>query len=217
MYSLVRSRLVLAATVGITIVALGPGPGAVIFAQPAAHFQVPEDHPGGPFYSVVQISPVTGELFFPHTEEWGAAPFERDLTCVPPGFNLLDLFDVPGAWICDLTVEGHLVFEDAGPPPTGLLHSTVQGLGEVPIVFARWAEIEAAIADGVLTLPELLSLPSAVIGVADFYKHTAVRGSLPDGQLMFKINASGVLEDGRFFRLHANKTPNEQRFQIQIR
>lgn len=178
--------------------------------EPAAvRLEVPEEHPNGPFYSVIGISPVTGALRFPHTEEWGAAPFVRELGCVPPDFNLLSLFDLtpafpggpPRSFLCAQTVEGHLIFEDAGPPPSGLIQSQMHGLGQVPIVFAPWSEIEAAIADDVLTLPELLALPSAMVGTADFYKETVVTGSLPPGQVAFRLNAKGTLPDGRAFRL----------------
>lgn len=77
----------------------------------------------------------------------------------------------------------------------------MNGLGAVPVVFAAWSEIEAAIADDVLTLPELLDLPSAMVGLADHYKETVVSGSLPSGQVAFRLNARGVLPDGRRFQL----------------
>lgn len=178
--------------------------------EPAAvRLAVPDEHPNAPFYSPIGLSPNTGALRFPRNEEWGAAPFVRDLGCVPPDFNLLSLFDLapafpegpPRPFLCALTVAGHIVFEDGGPPPSGLIQSQMHGLGAVPVVFAAWSEIEAAIADDVLTLPELLGLPSAMVGTADLYKETVVRGSLPSGQVAFRLNARGVLPDGRRFRL----------------
>ena len=176
--------------------------------------RMPEEHPGAPFYSIISISPETGGLNYPHTGEWGAAPFERDPGCVPPEFNLLNLF-TGAAFGCDLLVSGYALFDEAGPPPDGLVFSEVSGDG-VPIVFARWSEIEAEIADGVMTIGDLLDLPSAVIGFADHYSHMATRGPLPVNQVMFKLEANGVLEDGRLFRLLFNKTPDDRKTRIDI-
>lgn len=208
-------------------------PTAGIWAEPAGPIEptavrlaVPGDHPGGPFYSLIGISPFTGDLRFPHTEEWGAAPFVRELECVPPDFDLLSIFDLvpafpngpPRSLLCALTVEGHIVFEDVGPPPSGLVMSQMHGTGSVPVVFARWEEIEGAVADDVLTLPELLALPSAMVGTADFYKETVKSGSLPPGQVAFEVNARGALPDGRSFQIvYVDRASVPRVTRIQIR
>jgi hypothetical protein len=83
----------------------------------------------------------------------------------------------------------------------------------VPIVFVAWPEVQAAVAGG-LTLTELLALPSAMIGHADFYKETdifGISGPLGAGRGMYKINASGTLEDSRSFVLHVNEVLGELR------
>lgn len=208
-YNLKPFRTALAVAVAASL-----STGAV--AAPNVLQRMPEEHPGAPFYSIVSISPETGELNYPHTDVWGAAPFERDPACVPADFNLLSLWNPPAAFFCPLVVSGQALFEDAGPPPQGLVFSHVSG-EDVPVVFAHWDEIEAEIADGVMTLDDLLLLPSAVIGLADHYTNMATRGPLPDQQVMFKVEASGVLEDGRLFRLHFNKTPKDRKTQIVIR
>lgn len=184
----------------------------------AVRLDVPEDHPGNPFYSPIHDIPGVS-FFFPHTEEWGAAPFERELSCVPPGFNLLEVFDF-SSFSCALTVEGFQVWDN---PPTpfpvdpGPIKVQSRGLGAVPIVFAHWDEIEEAMADGVLTLPELLDLPSAVEGTADRFVANYVNGPLPLGFVMQKIVATGALTDGRSFRVHANSSQGGVRHQIEIR
>lgn len=183
--------------------------------EPKVLLQMPEEHPGAPFYSIISISPETGELNYPHTEHWGAAPFERNPDCVPPDFNLLSLF-TGAAFGCDLLVAGQALFDEAGPPPDGLVFSKVSGQG-IPVVFAHWEEIAAEIADGVMTIGDLLNLPSAVIGFADHYNHMATRGPLPPNQVMFKLEAYGELEDGRLFRLLFNKTPDDRMTRIDIR
>lgn len=201
-------------------VGLDPFAEATVLAAKVANplqLSVPDEHPNGPFYSLIGISPFTGALRFPHTEEWGVVPFVRQLSCVPGGFNLLAIFDPPGAFGCPSTVAGHLLFGEAGPPPSDLIMSQLHGTGAVPVIVARWSEIEPEIADGSLTLPELLALPSAVGGTADFYKETVVTGHLPPGQVAFKLVATGMLTDGSSFRLHYTETePGSSRTRLVI-
>lgn len=200
------------------------GPDVPATLEPAAvRLSVPDEHPNGPFYSLLGISPFTGALRFPHTEEWGAAPFVRQLFCVPPDFNLLTPFDLvpafpggpPRPFLCPSTVAGHLIFANAGPPPSELILSQLHGTGAVPVVFARWSEIELAIADDAITLPELLALPSAMLGSAHFYKETVTTGALPSGQVSFKLVARGTV-DGRGFRLHYTESAGNQQRRTQI-
>ena len=170
---------------------------------------VPDENPNGPFYSMIGISPLTGDLRLPHTDEWGAVPLVRDISCIPQDFNLLSVFDFtpafpggpPRPFVCPSTLGGHLVIKDFGTPDQKLIQSQLHGLDEVTIVFASWADLSAAIADDVLTLPELLALPSAVIGAADFYKETVVTGSLEPRAVAFRLVARGTLPDGTSFRL----------------
>ena len=71
-----------------------------------------------------------------------------------------------------------------------------------------------ATADGVLTLPELLALPSAVIGTANQYTETdifGISGPLGAGRGMYKITARGTLPNGHAFSLHVNEVLGELR------
>ena len=177
-------------------------------------FKVPEESAGPPYYSPLQPG------FFPNDGEWGAVPFERELGCVPGDHNLLLLFDFvpafpggpPRPFLCPLTVEGHEHWQHGPGIDPAPRQTQFRGLGAVPIVFAEWDEIQTAIADGVLTLPELLALPSAMVGVGSFYKETDILGiSGPHGagKGMYKISASGSLPDGRSFRFHLNEVLGE--------
>jgi len=168
---------------------------------------VPENDPGPPFYA---ISGNGG--FLPHTDTWVAIPFERRLECVPAGANLL-IIDVPRAFGCTLTVSGHAHWE-TGPGIDIAPRQTQLSGNAVPIVFASWAEVQAATADGVLTLPELLALPSARIGTASQYTETdifGISGPLGAGRGMYKISARGALSNGGRFSLHVNEVLGELR------
>ncbi|MEN8376971.1 MAG: hypothetical protein ABFS34_16205 [Gemmatimonadota bacterium] len=178
---------------------------AAAIAPEPVRVSVPDEHPNGPFYSMIGLNTIIGSLRLPHTDEYGAVPFVRALGCVPPDFNLLSPFDLtpafpggpPRPFLCASTVTGHLVFKDLGGPNQKLIQSQLHG-DEVPIVFAEWSELAAAVADDVLTLDELLALPSAVVGTADHYKETVVTGSLTPGSVSFRIVARGTIPGGTF-------------------
>lgn len=170
--------------------------------------KTPGQSPGPPFWTIL-----ANGLFLPHDGEWAAVPFLRDYTqpgCIPPGQDLTVIVG-PLAFGCALTIEGHEHWQN-GPGIDPAPRQTVyRGLGAVPIVFARLSEIQAAMV-GELTLAELLGLPSALVGHADRYNETdilGVSGPLGPGRGMYKITASGELEDGRSFRLKVNEVLGE--------
>lgn len=168
--------------------------------------EVIDNFDGPPYYTQLQPTVVPGEYFIPHTSEWAAIPFLREPLCVPPEFNLLSLFDIPTALFCDLTVEGFAVFKN-GPPPIDAapyLHQ-LRAIDEVPVWFAEWSEVQAAIADGDLTMLELMDMESLLMGYAPAYKETVLPGvERPQGygNGKIEINARGYLMDGRSFKLH---------------
>lgn len=166
------------------------GTGAVLADQ---RFLVPQEDPGGPFYARIEWGLIH------HTDEWAAIAFYRDLSCVPPDFNLLRFFDPmpPRAFSCPLTVHGFVIYKTPGP---GMAphQAKLQGDGSVPILFVRWDELQEAVADNRLTLTELLRMNSLRQGSARFFQETL---HPTDGarQTMLEINAFGVLEDGESF------------------
>jgi hypothetical protein len=171
------------------------------------HFDVVFESAGPPFYAV---SGNGG--FIPHTETWAALPFQRRLSCVPAEANLLE--SDFSAFGCQATVQGHEHWEN-GPPVDPAPRQTVfRGLGAVPVIFAPWPDLQAAIADEELTLTELLQLPQVRIGSAHTYQETdilGISGPLGAGRGMYKINARGTLLSGGSFRLHVNEVLGEQR------
>ncbi len=175
-------------------------------APAQVRIEIPEDAPDGPpFYARVERSVHTDVV--PHTDAWGAVVFYRPFACVPPEFNLLNFFDVPGAFFCQpLSVEGFVVFRNA-PPPVDIapMQAKWHGLGAVSVWFASWPEIQAAAADDVLTVNELIGMSSLLRGTADFFRETLHPTSiLPDDgavQPKLTIVARGTLEDGRRFSL----------------
>lgn len=141
---------------------------------------------GLPFYARIE------RAFEPiHSDQWAAIVFYREPGCVPSGFNLLDLLDIPRAFGCPLTVGGFQVLKD--PLPAAPTQVNIEGLGAVPIWFVSWVELQAAMADDVLTIGELQGMNSLVVGSA-----TSYREILHPGEELV-VTARGVLADGRQF------------------
>ncbi len=176
--------------------------------QAAVRVEVGPGLPGGfPAYARFG-GPGPGSDFF-HTEEWAAIVFYREPKCVPPGFNLLAMVDIPAVFGCPLTVAGFEIWKN-GPPPvdTAPLVTESYGLGAVPVWFVSWPELQEQIEDGVLTIKDLSSMDSLQIGSADFFRETmqlqsasvathsgiVAHGHLADGR-SFQFETQGVLEN----------------------
>jgi len=140
----------------------------------------------GPFYARIQAG------FVPTDGEWAAIVFYRDPACVPTGFNLLQFWD-PGAFGCHSYVAAFGIIGNAPSP----IFTQLRGVEPVPVWFVSWSELQQAMADDVLTIGELASLPSLLVGHATFYNDTQHPGV---AQCHSAVEASGYLEDGRCFQ-----------------
>jgi len=175
----------------------------------------PDANPGPPFYAFLDRPP-QGEIF--QDGAWAAIVWVRNPACVPADFNLLDGADLtpafgsfgpPRAFQCELTVHGHAIWKN-GPAPIdpAPIQVTYQGNGTVPVWFAHWDELQAAIADDTLTVGELAGLPSLEVGSALFMEAVQQPGLLrPQGLGNGKIElaAFGRLVDGRFFQIEVRE------------
>ena len=151
--------------------------------------------------------PVTGgvqEVF--HTEEWAVIPFYRPPGCVPASFNLLDFFDIPGAFFCGpQTVQTATIWRNGPGIDDAPIMAKSRGLGEMPVWFVRWPELEAAIADGELTIRDLEGLPSLLVGTASFYTETLHPSQAAQVPLTVFV-ARGTLEEGGSFQAQATRS-----------
>ena len=175
-------------------------PSSASAAQSSAPIIVrfPEEQPGPRYYALF------GRGFTPNDNGWAGIVFVRDPSCIPAGFNLLDWFDAPPvAWACELTVEGEAWWHDLSAPPPFQTHT--RGVGAVPVYFVRWSELQAAIADDVITIGQLESLPSLLIGHASFLQQIAHNTNQPTNHGHETLVSRGVLEDGRSFEFRYNE------------
>lgn len=143
--------------------------------------------------------------------KWVAVVFYRPSSCIPADFNMLDFFDFPdaaglGAFDCQPPTTDSVEKWQNGPEvdPAPILVK-FRGLGAVPVWFVTWSELEAAIADDLLTIGELEALPSLRRGSADHYREIVHPWqNVKNGNGDLRIVARGELEDGGRFRLRVS-------------
>lgn len=183
----------LATDVLITLSSAGCAPEGTTApsARPAFQATITPDEPV-PFYALI-LRPV-----FPGAKPtpWAGVTFYRPPSCIPADFNLVDVLDIPGAFSClPQTVTALTIRKDPSLPNPfqALLH----GLGAVPFWLVTSADMEAALADGVLTLPDQEAVPSLVKGRSTVYNEMIQFRSLRQRTLV----ASGQLDDGRSFHI----------------
>ncbi|HET7692271.1 MAG TPA: hypothetical protein VFM44_04200 [Gemmatimonadota bacterium] len=171
----------------------GPDPGSLASAATRS-----ENTPV-PFYARIEQGVII------HDATWAAVVFYRPPSCVRAGFNLLDFFDIPAAFGCEpMTVAGFTVTKTPPLPAQSLL----RGLGEVPVWFVDWSELQTAIADDVLTISELAALPSLRVGEASFY-HETLHPTGGAKQNNLTLVGSGSLTGGGDFFLHSSEVEGE--------
>jgi hypothetical protein len=150
-----------------------------------------------PFYARL------GRGEFYHNDTWAAIVFYRPPECIPIDFNLLDFFDIPGAFGCTpYTTDGFAIWKHGPEADFAPIMSNLHGLGVVPVWFVSWPALQAVVVDDVLTIGELESL-QPLQGSASFY-HEILRPTEAVNISGIEFNASGMLEDGRSFHLEAS-------------
>ncbi|MCK9488113.1 MAG: hypothetical protein M0Q42_01700 [Xanthomonadales bacterium] len=163
-------------------------------------FQIPDEVPGPPFYARIEF-PSVDPAIVPHNGEWAAIVIYRNEDCIPNDFNLLDVFDVPAAFLCPLNnLAGYEVWANGPGMEPSPIRSRLIGQGPVPVWFVHHDEFSQAIDDGVLTIGELRNLGSLRIGNSDFYDEL-LRPSQSSDSPLLHINSNGRFEDGGRFRL----------------
>jgi hypothetical protein len=146
--------------------------------------------------------------------EWVAVIFYRPPNCIPPDFNLLNLFDFQSCWLYGPpTTDGFSIWKD---PETDMapIFQFLQGLGAVPVWFVTLSDYQAIVSDDVITIGELVELPSRKVGYASFYQETLrpAGGAVTNTML---IEAHGSLADGTLIKLQIEHT--DRTFKVKIK
>lgn len=213
-----RCRAPLRAGLGTFLVAAAALCGA---ANAEVRLEIPRETFGPPFYARLEF-PAVDPAIVPHNGEWAAVVLYRRTDCIPADFNLLAVFDAPRAFGCPLNdITGYEVWATAPGADPAPAYSRLIGRSGVPVLFVRHSEFLGAIADGVLTFPELRGLPSARIGIAEQYNEL-LRPSQSNASPLLHITAQGRFEDRRGFRLRwtlsrdAGAAANRSRTRIEL-
>ena len=178
------------------------------------------EDPGPPFYARTDHVPP----FLFNDGEWAAIVFYRDPGCIPADFNLIQFFDVPAAFGCQLTTQGNSLWQGEALSGAPKITKT-SGSGVVPVWFVPVEAANQAVQDGVLTIDELEGLDGLLVGYADKYDETLQPHSLPPEMgggghpnPKLVLDAQGQLEDGSQFNLHITQVQDEVKaIQIQFR
>lgn len=182
---------------GLAIAALALGLLPVGTSVANVRVAFPEETPGPPYYARISSDGA------PQTSQWAAIVFYRDPSCVPSDFNLLQFFDIPRAFGCPFTIEGFEIWQNGPGQDPAPIQVKSRGLGAVPVWFVAPQELDAAMADGVLTIGELSALPSLQVGAADRFQEV-LHPTQATGSGKLTITASGSLSNGRTFQLQVS-------------
>ena len=167
--------------------------GSATTAQSQIRLYVPEDIEP-PVYSNLMHG------FTPNDGQWAVVFFYRSPECIPPGFNLLDFIDLSGSpATCPLQIQGATIWHSAGDPYPA--ESEFHGTGDVPVWFVRWSEMQALIADDVLTIGELATASSLAVGSASLFHQSVRNDTVGERGGNESDNAFGQLSDGRTFQV----------------
>jgi hypothetical protein len=167
----------------------------------------PQEDPGAPLYA--RMTRILNQFFV--ADGWLVIPFLRDPSCIRADFNLLDLFDIPGAFGCTSTVGGFYLIENDAAPGTFPIQAQSTGTA-VPFWLVRWDAFQEAAVDGMVTIAELRAL-EPLTGVATQFKETLRPRT---SNHFVQISAAGLLDDGRRFNFHGMQR-GEKNTQAQLR
>lgn len=180
----------------LAMAALAVGSLPVGTAVANVRLAFPEETPGPPYYARISSEGA------PRTAQWAAIVFYRDPSCVPADFNLLQFFDIPRAFGCPLTIEGFEIWQNGPGQDPAPIEVKSRGLGAVPVWFVFPHELDAAMADGVLTIGELSALPSLQTGAAHGFQEV--------------LHPSEAARSGKLTITASGSSSNAGAFQLQV-
>jgi hypothetical protein len=172
----------------------------------------PEDDPGPPFYA--RIAVLGPDILLMESNGTVVIPMMRQVECIDPEFNLLDLYHVPNGFFCPLTLTGRGLIEPNAP--MGTFPVIAYGAGsDMPVWFADSGLLANAMADGVLTLPELEAL-NPKKGVASRYEEYNKPRSEEDYLLVIESEGTIPGTNQRFDYKVISKTKARQELDLRI-
>lgn len=113
----------------------------------------PDEDPGIPIYG--RVGPILNQFFVAGDQL--VIPFYRNPECIPEHFNLLNYYDPPAAFGCELMVQGRFVIEkDAEEGQFPIMAHTTSS--EVSLWIVDWAGFQSLMAEGAVTIVDIEAL-----------------------------------------------------------
>ena len=113
----------------------------------------PDEDPGIPTYA--RVGPILNQFFI--VGDQLVIPFYRNPECIPDSFNLLNYYDPPAAFGCELTVQGRFVIEKDAEQGQFPIMAHITGK-EVPVWIVDWAGFQLLMAEGTVTIVDIEKL-----------------------------------------------------------
>lgn len=145
----------------------------------------PQQDPGFPLYA--RVTPISNQFLVADGKL--IIPFFRNPDCIPPEFNLLDFFNPPEAFGCELTLSGRFVIENENPPDIFPFMAHSSG-SAVPFWIVDWESFQTQIQDGSITIAELEALNPVKATATQFDEYLWPR--LDDHKVV--IEAEGIID-----------------------
>lgn len=146
----------------------------------------PDEDPGIPIYA--RVGPILNQFFVAGNQL--VIPFYRNPECIPDSFNLLNYYDPPAAFGCELMVQGRFVIEkdaEEGQFPI-MAHTTGS---EVPVWIVDWSGFQSLKANGAVTIVDLEALQPIKATALQFEEYLSPR--INEHQVI--IEAEGTVPD----------------------
>lgn len=172
-------------------------------AQAPLKLDFPSMSPGIPAYARLEL--LIPDFDVPKNKQWAAIVFYRNPDCIPADFNLGTFFDPPingpGAFGCELLIEGHELWANGPGTDPGPLYVLSRNMTpNLPVWFVSSRELQALFDMGTVTMTALESLPSLVRGWAwSFEEQLHPNGIASDPAIT--LHAQGRLDGGGWFEL----------------
>lgn len=146
----------------------------------------PDEDPGIPIYA--RVGPILNQFFVAGNQL--VIPFYRNPECIPDSFNLLNYYDPPAAFGCELMVQGRFVIEkDAEEGQFPIMAHTAGS--EVPVWIVDWTGFQSLKANGAVTIVDLEALQPIKATALQFEEYLSPR--INEHQVI--IEAEGTVPD----------------------
>lgn len=130
----------------------------------------PESDPGIPIYA--RVGPILNQFFV--SDDQLVIPFYRNPECIPETFNLLNYYDPPVAFGCDLMVGGQFVIEQNAEE--GAFPIMAYTTGEsVPFWIVEWSKFQPYIEEGSITIAQIEALNPIKAAAEKFEEYLSPR------------------------------------------